>query len=83
LLIARKTAFPRTHVLEFLLDLLKGAGVKVPGAVDECYRLTQYAVETRYPGWSDPVSKDEYREALDMARRAVRWVEELLGEEEP
>jgi HEPN domain-containing protein len=36
--------FPRTHVLEVLLDLLKGYGVNLPRPVDEAFELTQYAV---------------------------------------
>ena len=44
----KKKPFPRTHVLEYLLDLLKEAGVAVPPEIDEAFQLTQYAVETRY-----------------------------------
>jgi len=50
LLIQQGIDFPRTHVLETLLDLLTAAGVGVPSQVDEAFVLTQYAVEMRYPG---------------------------------
>lgn len=40
LLIERGIAFPRTHVLETLLDLLLAAGVDVPQVVNEAFVLT-------------------------------------------
>ncbi len=74
LLIHRGIDFPRTHVLETLLDLLTAAGVEVPPQVDEAFVLTQYAVETRYPGEWEPVSPEEARQALDTAAEVLTWV---------
>jgi len=81
LLIQRGIEFPRTHVLETLLDLLTAAGVGVPPQVDEAFVLTQYAVETRYPGEWEPVSQEEARQALDMAADVLAWAEMQIGEE--
>ena len=75
LLIQRRQAFPRTHVLEYLLDLLEQAGVTVPTEAQEAVRLTQYAVEVRYPGVWQPVSPEEADEALELAERILCWVE--------
>lgn len=74
LLIQRHVAFPRTHVLETLLDLLKAVGVDVPLAVDEAFVLTQYAVETRYPGDWEPVGREEAVAAIEKAEEVLGWV---------
>lgn len=39
----------------------------------------KYAVAARYPGVADPVSEQEYLEALSMAEAVVRWAEEMVG----
>jgi HEPN domain-containing protein len=75
LLIAQGTPFPRTHVLETLLDLLKAAGVEAPTDVDEAFVLTQYAVETRYPGDWEPVGLEEARLAIQKAEQVLEWIE--------
>lgn len=67
--------FPRTHVLELLVDLAKGEGIDVPLALDEAIELTQYAVETRYPGAWEPVENDEARSAVARASAVLAWVE--------
>lgn len=73
LLLTKQIQFPRTHVIEFLLDLLSDAGVAVPEEVDEAVILTQYAVQTRYPGVWEPVTRDEAREAAALAARVLAW----------
>lgn len=70
--------FPRTHVLEVLIDLLKAKGVDVPPIVDDSFELTQYAVITRYPGEWEPVTKDETRKALERATIVLKWVEDTI-----
>ena len=80
LLVHEKKPFPRTHVLEYLLDLLKEAGVAVPPEIDEVFQLTQYAVETPYPGEWQPVSPEEARAALETAGRVLGWVEREIQE---
>ena len=80
LLVHEKKPFPCTHVLEYLLDLLKETGVAVPPEIDEAFQLTQYAVETRYPGEWQPVSPEEARTALATAGRVLHWVEREIQE---
>ena len=41
-------------------------------------RLTSYAVETRYPGLAEPVTREEYETAVTLAEEVVRWVEKAL-----
>jgi len=41
--------------------------------------LTPYAVQSRYPGWAEEVTREEYRQALELAARVVFWVESVIG----
>jgi len=41
--------------------------------VKEAAALTHFAVESRYPGVSEVVMRDEYPEALDLSGRVYRW----------
>ncbi len=75
LLVQCSVAFPRTHAIELLLDLLLDAGIALPDEVNEAFVLTQYAVETRYPGAWEPVTVEETRTAIDTAVRVLTWVE--------
>jgi HEPN domain-containing protein len=78
LLLHLSIAFPRTHAIELLLDLLKNAGSEIPPRIDEAFILTQYAVETRYPGSIEPVERNEAKRALILSAEVLRWVEEKL-----
>jgi len=80
LLIQRDTPFPRTHVVETLLDLLQASGMTVPADVDEALVLTQYAVQTRYPGAWEPVTPEEAHFALEIAKGVLTWVESQLAQ---
>ena len=71
-------AHPRTHVLGVLLDILKSSSMQIPANVDRADQLTQYAVETRYPGVSEPVSKAEAQKALERAAFVLQWVESQI-----
>ena len=78
-LLQRGAPFPRTHVVETLLDLLNASGIIVPDDVDEALVLTQYAVQTRYPGIWEPVTSEEAQFALKVANGVLSWVEKQLG----
>ncbi len=56
--------FPRTHNLIDLIRLLDSNGVSVPAQVREAGQLTDFAVEARYPGLAEPVTEEEYVEAI-------------------
>jgi HEPN domain-containing protein len=70
--------FPHVHDLAELVGLLEKSGTCIPPVIRESVKLTDYAVEARYPGISEPVTDDEYREALALAREVIRWVEEEM-----
>ena len=72
-LIHHGITFRYTHDLDELATSLKKAGVSVPEEVEEATILTTFAWETRYPGTGEPVTQDEYTEAVAMARSVVEW----------
>ncbi|MBO9327350.1 MAG: HEPN domain-containing protein [Roseiflexus sp.] len=66
---------PRTHAIDVLLDRLKVRGMHIPDSVDSAFTLTEYAVQTRYPGEWEPVTSEEAHQAIDQAARVLEWVE--------
>jgi len=76
-LIRYEIAFPRTHNLRVLLELLP-AMCPVPELVAKSVALTDYAVMSRYPGEYEAVTGDEYREAVRMAEAVLAWAERLI-----
>ena len=71
--LAKGARFPFTHNLDLLLQELEALGLAIPEVVDTASRLTRYAVETRYPGFFDPVTPEEYQDALAMADAVLAW----------
>ena len=74
----RNIEFPYVHDLGRLLTLLEQAGEGVPPAVAKAGELTPYAVDTRYPGTSEPVTEQQYCEAIEIAWAVVHWAEDRL-----
>jgi HEPN domain-containing protein len=70
--------FPRTHAIEVLLDLLANAGIEVQSNIDDADTLTQYAVQTRYPGKWEEIDSGEAERAVLMATNLLKWVNELV-----
>ncbi len=77
--VAKNLDFPKTHSLVRLIDILEENGVKISDEIKEGGILTQYAVQARYPGWAEEITKDEYVEVLELAARIVFWAEALIG----
>ena len=72
-LIARDVEYPYVHDLAHLLSVLEDAGESVPCVVREAVELTPYAVITRYPGPTRPVTAREYLAAVETAEAVVAW----------
>jgi len=70
--------FPFVHDIGRLLGLLAQGGIRVPKYVVESDRLTRYAVTTRYPGLSAPISRREHRRATRIAAAVLRWATRLV-----
>ncbi len=71
--------FPKTHSITHLVDILEAAGVDVPDQIKFADVLTQYAVQTRYPGPIEEITFEEYQEALAIAARVVFWAESMIS----
>ena len=78
ILVAYGLSVPRTHNLRTLFDLLP-ADVPVPPEIQDAAGLSDYAVASRYPGVSEPVEAEEYREAVDLAEAVVYWAEHVIN----
>ncbi len=79
LLLQRGIRFPHTHNIGELVGLLESAGVEIPVEIRPAVRLTEYAVESRYPAPVEPVSEEEYRSDREIAEAVVAWAERLLA----
>ena len=77
--IQRGLRFPYTHNLARLMELLQQDGVALPYEVSQAAALSDYAVETRYPGLSEPVTRQDYQEAVEMAQVVLNWASNLLN----
>ena len=74
LLIAFDQEVPRTHIIGSLLRLLEKTGVTIPESIFLSSDLTEYAVHTRYPGIYEPITEEEFVNALDIAEQVYSWV---------
>ena len=70
--------FPKTHNLEFLLTLLPESLTPAPVTVS-LYRLTGYATIARYPGEEEPLSEQECRDLLAIARETLTWATAVVN----
>ena len=66
------------HDLNELIDTLEKHGQKIPEQVKRSVILTGYAVATRYPGNYEPVSRDEWKDAVALAEAVVSWAMKII-----
>jgi len=81
LCILNEIIFPKTHDIAYLIELLEERNVAVPEEVQKAKSLTDYAVETRYPGDYEPVDEAQYVEAILIAEKVINWLETCLKEQ--
>jgi HEPN domain-containing protein len=67
-----------THNIELLLKELKKF-TEIPENIEDAVRLTDYAVQTRYPGEYDEVTKEEYEKSIKIAKDCLSWVESKIN----
>jgi HEPN domain-containing protein len=70
-----------THNIEILLNELKKF-TEIPENIKEAAQLTNYAVQTRYPGEYDEITKEEYENSTKIANVCLDWVENKIREAE-
>jgi HEPN domain-containing protein len=66
-----------THNIGILLNELEKV-TDVPENVREATELTIYAVQTRYPGEYDEITKMEYEKSIKTAKNCLDWVENKI-----
>ena len=71
MLVRRQVDFPHTHDIRLLLDLCLTAGFEGIDTLAAAVGLTRYAVATRYPSGDEPVTRQEAREAAELATRVL------------
>ena len=69
----------RTHNIATLLTIIKNHGINIPPEILPATNLTDYAFTTRYPDDYVPVSKTEYEEAYQIAKKVLKWAQKIIG----
>ncbi|GHT99008.1 DNA-binding protein [Spirochaetia bacterium] len=70
-----------THNIGILLEELEKL-TDIPSNIKEASELTMYAVQTRYPGEYDEITKEEYKKAVKIAKNCIEWTENKIKENE-
>ena len=76
-LIYHSVSVPRTHNIGTLIDLLEEY-TDVSESIRDIAILTEYAVSSRYPEFSEPVDRDDYEVALQLADRCFLWAKNII-----
>ena len=77
LLIHYGDEFPKVHSFSVLLERLQKYTV-VPPCVEDVLELSDYAIQTRYPGDYYPVTEEEYRRAIGISQAVFKWVQKVI-----
>ncbi len=67
----------RTHDIGYLISVLK-PHVSIPKWSPQARAIARYAFEVRYPDDYVPISKEEYKEAYEIAKRVLEWAKEIV-----
>jgi len=81
LCIQKQLRFPYTHDLAELATLLFEQPETRPHWFQDAKRMTAYAVSGRYPGFDDPVSEEEWKKAVSIAKTVLDWATLHIGNE--
>ena len=68
-----------THNIGILINSLEKF-TEVDDSIKEAIKLTNFAVQTRYPGNYDDITKEEYKEAIKIARNCLDWAKKIMKE---
>lgn len=78
LLIFYGIPFRFVHDIAELLTCLEQGGITLPEEVRRAAALSGYAVESRYPGPAEPVTEEEYQQAVALAETVVHWARQII-----
>ena len=68
-----------THNIGILLREIEKHTI-ISEDIKEAIELTNYAVQTRYPGEYNDITKEEYKRAIKMTRDCLDWVKNKIKE---
>ena len=77
-LVERRIPFRFVHDIAELLTLLENQGIILAEEIKDSAELTDYSVESRYPGPFEPVTEEEFEKALQIAEAVVAWAESQI-----
>lgn len=77
LLVLHNIDFPKTHSIERLTDMLPECVSKIDELM-EAATLTAFATTFRYPGIEEPVTEEQYKEAVNLAEVIVKWAHDCI-----
>jgi HEPN domain-containing protein len=78
ILVFKGKKFPKSHSIKLLLDIIESSGENVPSVIKESDQLTDYAIESRYPGLHDTIDNKEYKESLKLAAKVLEWSKSII-----
>lgn len=73
LLLNRQGNFPYIHDLAELVNRIEQAGIPIPETIRDVVTLTEYAVASRYPGFDEPVTEEQWKSACAKSATALEW----------
>ena len=66
-----------THNIGILLNEIEKF-IEIPDNIKESMNLTNFAVQTRYPGEYADVTEEEHENAVKIARVCLDWVKKII-----
>ena len=77
LLIFFQGSYPRVHSFNVLLQMLEKY-VSIPLEISEVIELSDFSVQTRYPGDYYPINVEEYERTIRIVENVLDWVCEVI-----
>jgi HEPN domain-containing protein len=81
LLLSRGTPIVKTHDIRVLVTLLDDLSIVLPEKLTDIDRLTSFATIARYPGFWETTTRSEAEYFIQQADQTLKWVEELLRDQ--
>ena len=79
LLIWHEVDFRKTHDLTELMEACQALPRIDISSIEDSDVLSAFAVETRYPGPTVPIERDEAERAVAKAEQVIEWVKSYLS----
>ncbi|NQS97945.1 MAG: HEPN domain-containing protein [candidate division Zixibacteria bacterium] len=77
ILIASGIEIRKTHKITEILNSLPKE-ISIPHFVKEAEKLTEYAITFRYPRATESITREDWLNAVDLAKQVFEWAEETI-----